>query len=283
MVIVGVFLYLLIVVSALALLFVPTLRARVHGALARGAGALSGRARKASTAGGRIGRGAAATVAGTARASGRRLHEVRWWWAGALVILLGVPAGALWLRQQHAFDGFDHTLARDGNAQIAALLQGEQLVPPPPLPPELFTTREVESAHPLAASASRQWELLDPDFRQRLLLAYRLMREQHGYEMVLIEGWRSAERQAQLQGLGPHVTHAAPGQSYHQYGLAADSAFLREGRIVISERDPWAAEGYQRFGAVAQSLGLTWGGAWRGLQDLGHVELQRPSVLKRAD
>lgn len=266
---------------AAALLCLPEWRRRVFARVSLLADRMAQRTDRLARGGAVRVRGAASPAREVLRDTGARLAPLRWWGAGAFALLLLVPVGALWLRQHHAYDGFDHTLTREGNAQIAALLAGEQLVPPPRLPPELFTTREVEAAVPLVASASRQWELLDPEFRQRLLLAYRLMREQHGYEMVLIEGWRSAERQAQLLALGPQVTHAGPGQSYHQYGLAADSAFLRDGRIVISERDPWAAQGYQHFGAVAQSVGLTWGGAWRGLQDLGHVELQRPGVLRR--
>lgn len=210
------------------------------------------------------------------------LHLLHRGWAIALSVLLAVPGTAFIVRQWHAYDGFDHTVSREANSQIAELLRGEQLVPPPKLPPELFATREVEQAHPLAVSASRQWELLDLEFRKRLLIVFKLMRERHGYEMVLIEGWRSAERQAQLASLGPAVTRAGAGQSYHQVGLAADCAFLRNGRIVISEQDSWAAQGYRLYGEAAQAVGLTWGGSWRNLVDLGHVELRRPGALTQA-
>jgi hypothetical protein len=71
-------------------------------------------------------------------------------------------------------------------------------------------TAEVEQARPLIRYASRQWELLDEEFRKRLLIIYKVMREKHGYEMVLLEGYRSPERQAQLAGLGRHVTERAP-------------------------------------------------------------------------
>ena len=98
--------------------------------------------------------------------------------------------------------------------------------------------------------------------------------------MVLIEGYRSPQRQAALQAAGPHVTNAAPWQSYHQYGLAADSAFLRDNKLVISERDPWAMQGYRLFGEVAESVGLTWGGRWK-LMDFGHVEWRKPGLVRR--
>lgn len=99
------------------------------------------------------------------------------------------------------------------------------------------------------------------------------MAEKHGYTMVLIEGYRTPERQNALAAIGAHVTRARAYQSYHQHGLAADSAFLSDGKIVISEKNPWAMRGYQLFGEVAESVGLTWGGNWQ-MMDLGHVELR---------
>ena len=196
------------------------------------------------------------------------------------LVLLGAPALFALLGGAHTtLNGFE-TDTREVNGQVAALLEGEQLVPPPPLPPVAFTTAEVAEARPLIASASRDWAMLDPDFEQRLLLAFRIMKETHGYEMALLEGYRSPERQQKLAALGPNVTNAAAFQSWHQYGLAADSAFVRNGRIVISEKDPWAMRGYQLYGEVAESVGLTWGGRWK-MKDLGHTELRRPGVMRR--
>ena len=78
---------------------------------------------------------------------------------------------------------------------------------------------------------------------------------------------------------GGHVTNARAFQSWHQYGLAADCAFLREGKLVISEKDPWAMRGYQLYGEVAESLGLTWGGRWT-MMDFGHIELRMRGVMR---
>jgi peptidoglycan L-alanyl-D-glutamate endopeptidase CwlK len=159
------------------------------------------------------------------------------------------------------------------DAQVAALLQGEQLVPPPTLPPDVFTTAEVALLRPMLESANRNWQQLNADFSRRLLQVFRIMREQYGYELALLEGYRTPERQDQLAAAGPHVTNARAFQSYHQFGRAADCAFMRDGRLLISERDPWAMRGYQLYGQVAESLGLTWGGRWAML-DLGHCELR---------
>ncbi|MBJ9663639.1 M15 family metallopeptidase [Burkholderia gladioli] len=188
-------------------------------------------------------------------------------------ILATPPLIAIALRGRQLFQ-YDDTI-RVPDEKIAALLQGEQLVPPPPLPPEVFATREVEQIRPALKDASRDWNLLDPDFRTRLLLVYKIMHEQYGYEMALLEGYRSPERQNRLAAIGSNVTNAAAYQSYHQFGLAADNAFLRDGKLVISEKDPWAMRGYQLYGQVAEQVGLTWGGRWK-MMDLGHVEYHKP-------
>jgi peptidoglycan L-alanyl-D-glutamate endopeptidase CwlK len=164
------------------------------------------------------------------------------------------------------------TRERAVDDQVAALLRGERLVTPPPLPPAVFTTAEVTLLRPQLAGANRNWQLLDGDFTQRLLMVFKVMRDQYGYEMVLLEGYRSPERQNELADAGGHVTNARAFQSWHQYGLAGDCAFLRDGKVVISERDPWAMRGYQLYGQVAEQAGLTWGGRWK-LLDFGHVEL----------
>ena len=277
-VIVGVFLYLLAAVGLALLLLVPAARAQAWRGLVRGQ--LRWRAwqhRQTQVA---------HSVSQQARTHGSQgwelLRRQAWPLGLALLALLLVPAALLLLRQQMPADTFDHRLERPRDARIAALLMGEQLVPPPTLPPELFLQRELEQARPLVRSANREWALLDAEFRQRLLVVFQILKERHGYEAVLIEGYRSPERQAALQALGPQVTQAGAFESYHQHGLAADIAFLRAGRIAISERDPYAMQGYQLLGEAAVSVGLTWGGAWRSLKDYGHVELRRAGVLRRA-
>ncbi len=278
----GIVFYFLLMTALLAWLLLPPVRSaaiahaqrwrlRSRAATLRAAAAVQTRARRTRA-------GAGMSMRGLMVWLGRwRVPLV-----GALALLVLVPGLALGVRSWWRFDGYDHTATRAVDEHIAALLRGEELVPPPPLPPELFGTPEIEMARPLTRTASRQWELLDPEFRRRLLLVFRLLKERHGYEAVLIEGYRSPQRQAELAGLGPQVTRAGAYESYHQYGLAADVAFLRDGRIVISEADPWAMRGYEHTGALARSLGLTWGGDWRSLRDWGHFELTRPEVLAAA-
>jgi peptidoglycan L-alanyl-D-glutamate endopeptidase CwlK len=197
---------------------------------------------------------------------------------GTLLILLP-PLVAVISGRNTMLGGFD-TSGREVNTQVAQLLEGEQLVPPPALPPLFFATLEVEQVRPMLVSASRDWALMDPAYAQRLLMAFKIMKEKHGYDMAILEGYRSPERQNTLAAMGSSVTNAAAFQSWHQYGLAADCAFLRNGKIVISEKDPWAMRGYELYGEVAESVGLTWGGRWK-MMDFGHTELRLTGVMKR--
>jgi peptidoglycan L-alanyl-D-glutamate endopeptidase CwlK len=213
------------------------------------------------------------------RQGGTFLRDHMWTAIAALLIML-LPAAVAWMASSRTMvGGFDAPM-REANQQVSALLQGEQLVPPPPLPPMLFMTPEVETVRPGLVTASRDWALLEKDYSQRLLQAFRIMKERHGYDMALLEGYRSPERQDALAAQGSNVTNAKAFQSWHQYGLAADCAFLRDGKLVISERDPWAMRGYQLFGEVAEGLGLTWGGRWK-MMDFGHTELRVDGVRKK--
>ncbi|TWI69205.1 peptidoglycan L-alanyl-D-glutamate endopeptidase CwlK [Pseudoduganella lurida] len=198
---------------------------------------------------------------------------------GGLVLIAVPPLAAMLLAGRPSWDGYEPS-TREMNTQVADLLQGEQLVPPPALPPLVFASAEVERERPLLASASRDWAQMNEAYTQRLLMVFRIMKERHGYEMAILEGYRSPERQNALAAMGSNVTNAAAFQSWHQYGLAADCAFVREGKLVISEKDPWAMRGYQLYGEAAESLGLTWGGRWK-MMDFGHTELRMPGVMKR--
>lgn len=197
--------------------------------------------------------------------------------AGAALISVP-PLLAFVVGGKNMLGGYDVS-TREMNTQVAELLEGEQLVPPVALPPATFATAAIERERPMLVSASRNWDLMHPDYTQRLLLVFKIMKEQHGYDMAILEGYRSPERQNLLAGMGSNVTNAAAFQSWHQYGLAADCAFLRDGKLVISEKDPWAMRGYQLYGEVAESVGLTWGGRWK-MMDFGHTELRMPGVMK---
>ncbi len=256
------------------LVFFPAGREAVCGATAAAARGLVHRVAKARrdglrTASSTLSRGRDQLSGGVALL---RRHPVLTALVAALVLL--PPLAVLLAEDRVALPGFDGA-GHAVNHQVAELLRGERLAAPQPLPPAAFTTVEVTLVRPMLAGANRNFDLLDAEFAQRLLTVFRVMREQHGYDMVLLEGYRSPERQNQLADAGSHVTNARAFQSYHQFGLAGDCAFLRGGRVVITEKDPWAMRGYRLYGEVAEAAGLTWGGRWK-MMDFGHTELRRP-------
>lgn len=228
----------------------------------------------------RVWQGSTRTLLQSGQSGWTTLFRQRYTLLIALAVVAAPVLLALSLGRSHSLAGFEDSSA-EPNTVVSWLLRGEQLVPPPPLPPEIFTARDVESVRPALASANRDWGLLDAGFRQNLLHLFKNMEEQHGYRMVLLEGYRDPERQNRLRQMGASTTNAAAWQSYHQYGLAADCAFLRDGKLVISEKDPWAMRGYALLGEMAQAQGLTWGGEWK-LADLGHVEMRKSHTARNS-
>jgi peptidoglycan LD-endopeptidase CwlK len=134
------------------------------------------------------------------------------------------------------------------------------------LPPSIFSG----AGRPGLEMADRDWNRLNPDFVQSVLKVFTRM-EARGYPLVLLEGYRSPERQDVLADSHAQVTNARAFQSKHQYGMAVDVAPMRDGRLVISERDSWAMQAYQALGEEAEREGLIWGGRWK-LKDFGHIE-----------
>lgn len=90
-----------------------------------------------------------------------------------------------------------------------------------------------------------------------------------GIELLIYEGYRSPERQAELLAQGPDVTNAGPGKSFHQYALAIDSVPLKP------NGDAWweAPESlWNKLGLIGEKLGFEWGGRWGSPYDPGHFE-----------
>ena len=105
---------------------------------------------------------------------------------------------------------------------------------------------------------------------------------QLGYEMRITQGLRSIEEQNKLyaQGRtapGKIVTNAKGGDSYHQWGVAVDYVFRKQGYNV--PETVW-----QTFGKIGEKHGFEWGGspAWikAGLNDRPHLQLTLGYSLK---
>lgn len=153
-------------------------------------------------------------------------------------------------------------------AAVGLVLQEQKLVPPKTLPPTVF--ENLDDKNLSLESADRDWGRLDPVFAQLVLRVMERM-QARGVRMALLEGYRSPERQEALATRDAKVTGARGGQSKHQYGLAVDLAPFQDGRLIISEADPWAAKVYEIYGQEAEAVGLVWGGRW-SFRDLVHIE-----------
>ncbi len=229
---------------------------------------------RAGRAGDRAGQGAARVRSGVREevVSARGALRRHWPVLAIAIGLLSIPPVIILMSRQTVvlsdFRGDD--LAESGS-MVAQLLRGERLTPPPAPPPEVFTTTEIRRLRPEIVTADRKWNQIDPDLQQRVLAIYEVMRRQYGYEMVLIEGYRSPERQAELMA-GGKATRAGAWQSCHQYGLGVDSAPIRDGRLQWDMEDPWTRRGYFLYGELAEQAGLDWGGNWRSIKDYVHVE-----------
>lgn len=93
-----------------------------------------------------------------------------------------------------------------------------------------------------------------------------------GHPMRVTEGYRSIERQNQLYAQGRTtpgfiVTQAKGGESFHNYKVAADFVFRKEG--YSAKKELW-----ETFGAIGEKYGFEWGGRWTSFPDLPHLEMK---------
>lgn len=85
---------------------------------------------------------------------------------------------------------------------------------------------------------------------------------------------------------GKRVTNARGGESFHNYGVAADIAFYnQEGGITWPEGGDYEKL-WTRYGEHAKKQGLEWGGDWKSITDRPHIEyhpgVNSASALKPA-
>lgn len=74
---------------------------------------------------------------------------------------------------------------------------------------------------------------------------------------------------------GPHVTHAGPGESWHQYWQAFDAVPLIGGKPAWDLRK--SENLWRELGAKATDIGLNWGGNWKKPRDFPHFQIPTTS------
>lgn len=132
---------------------------------------------------------------------------------------------------------------------------------------------------------------LFPEFAHKMLMVYGHMYQKHGLTMRCTTGLRTMAAQAELyaQGRtkpGKIVTNAKPGDSWHHYGLAADSCFL--GNDPYLQSHPKRDLIWKDFGDFCKMEGLEWGGDWNGngirdKNDFDLVHVQKSYGLKLSE
>jgi peptidoglycan L-alanyl-D-glutamate endopeptidase CwlK len=128
--------------------------------------------------------------------------------------------------------------------------------------------------------ASRDKSLLCHAFASMLNIFERRLREAD-LPFHLFMGLRTFEDQDELYAQGRTkpgriVTNARGGDSWHNYGLAAD--WVLDGDTEKPGIQwSWETRGltgtqWHRMGELAESCGLEWGGRWKRFPDLPHVQ-----------
>lgn len=123
----------------------------------------------------------------------------------------------------------------------------------------------------------KRYNGLDTEFRQKLA-AFEARLAKAGVKVKLTCGCRSIEEQNRLYALGRTkpgkiVTNARGGYSWHNFGLAADYAFIIGGQLTWN--GPWKV-----FGRIARESGLEWGGDWKKFPDRPHVQWRNGRTLR---
>jgi len=117
---------------------------------------------------------------------------------------------------------------------------------------------------------------LDPVFAQKLEIFEKKLAA-GGIKVILTWGYRSTTEQNVLYAKGRTapgsvVTNARGGYSWHNFGFAADYAFVIDGKVTWN--GPWDI-----FGKLAKQCGLEWGGGWKTFKDRPHVQWTKGMTL----
>jgi peptidoglycan L-alanyl-D-glutamate endopeptidase CwlK len=115
-------------------------------------------------------------------------------------------------------------------------------------------------------------EGLQPDFKIAVTALLASLAD-IGLFVCVVSGLRTIQQQNQLYAQGRStkgaiVTNAKGGQSPHNFGTAVDLAPLTpKGEINWNDR-----QGFMTIGKIAKEHGLVWGGDFKSIVDLPHVE-----------
>lgn len=135
---------------------------------------------------------------------------------------------------------------------------------------------------------------LHPDIRQLVVDAINAI-EDRGVGIRITYGLRTFSEQDAIwqkgrdkdgKKIGPTVTNARGGQSYHNYGLAVDFCMLhKDGKASFNWKEDLDADSQADWMEAVEEFkkrGFEWGGEWDNPVDRPHVQWIPPAVREMA-
>lgn len=123
----------------------------------------------------------------------------------------------------------------------------------------MINSRSIDDLHPRVADMARAFRSKCAEAGQPVLI-YCTLRDE-AYQAELYAQGRTKP--------GKIVTRAKPGYSYHNFALAFDFVPLASDGKTPLWND---IKTYAKCGALAESVGLEWGGSWKGFVDRPHCQ-----------
>lgn len=139
---------------------------------------------------------------------------------------------------------------------------------------DLLTEKRLQGVYP---DLVERWRAVRSEMWDRFQMQIRVTEGIRSFADQL-KDWsvgRQKNDTGKWQIVEPHkiVTHAPPGLSAHQYGLALDSAFMGDDPFLARMDAGKAGSLWYEYGQICQAHLLTWGGSWEAEKmDRPHCE-----------
>ncbi|MFD2590357.1 M15 family metallopeptidase [Aquimarina hainanensis] len=113
---------------------------------------------------------------------------------------------------------------------------------------DILTDRRISTLHPAIRAKAKEFIIR--------------AEKELGIKLRVTSALRTWQEQQRLYNkgrtiTGKIVTHALPGQSYHNYGLAVDVVEIKNGKAI------WENPKWNKIAHLGKQIGFEWGGDWK--------------------
>ena len=142
---------------------------------------------------------------------------------------------------------------------------------------KITNTLDMEVEKTWDSKTDQKIKTLHPKLRPLASKFINEVQKRLGHKLRITDGLRTFAEQDRLyaQGRttpGKIVTRVRGGGSYHNYGLAFDCYFTKDGSVTFAKGiTPEIAK-------IGNELGLEWGGSWATFKDMPHFQLSKGST-----